>query len=174
MTREMEGHVAFVAVAEVGDRVLRPLVRLGEQHPVLVVRVDVARAALQEVVRLGQVLAVRALAFVEVGHGVEAQAVDAHVEPEVERLNHGVHHGGVVEVQIRLVRVEAVPVVRVRHRVPGPVGRLEILEDDARVRVLVRRVAPDVEVAPLTARLRARGPLKPRVLVRRVVDRPAR
>ena len=32
--REVEGHVAFVAVAEVRDRVLRPLVRLGEQHPV--------------------------------------------------------------------------------------------------------------------------------------------
>ena len=32
--REVEGHVALVAVAEVGDRVLRPLVRLGQQHPV--------------------------------------------------------------------------------------------------------------------------------------------
>ena len=35
--------------------------------------------------RLRQVLAVGALALEEVGHGVEPQAVDAQVEPEVER-----------------------------------------------------------------------------------------
>src|ERR1700744_5022495 len=38
--REVEGHVALVAVAEVVDDVGRPLVRLREQHPVGVVRVD--------------------------------------------------------------------------------------------------------------------------------------
>ena len=31
--REMERHVAFVALAEVGDRVLGPLVGLGQEHP---------------------------------------------------------------------------------------------------------------------------------------------
>ena len=43
--REVEGHVALVAVAEVGAHVLGPLVGLGEQHAVRVVRVDVACAA---------------------------------------------------------------------------------------------------------------------------------
>ncbi len=38
--REVEGHVALVAVAEVGDRVLRPLVGLGEEHPAGELRVD--------------------------------------------------------------------------------------------------------------------------------------
>ena len=40
---------------------------------------------LEERVGLGQVLAVRALALVEVRDGVEAQPVDAQLEPEVDR-----------------------------------------------------------------------------------------
>ena len=40
----MKGHVAFVAVAEVGDRVLGPLIGLGQQHAVLETLVDVVRA----------------------------------------------------------------------------------------------------------------------------------
>jgi len=48
--REMEGHVTLVTVAEVGDGVLRPLVRLGQQHPVRVTLVDVAPQFLQELV----------------------------------------------------------------------------------------------------------------------------
>ena len=59
--REVERHVALVAVAEVRPHVGRPLVRLGEQHPVLVGRVELAPDALQHRVRLGQVLVVRAL-----------------------------------------------------------------------------------------------------------------
>ena len=63
---EMEGHVALVAVAEVVDDVLRPLVRLGEQDAVRVVRVDLGAQPLQERVRLGEVLAVRAVALEQV------------------------------------------------------------------------------------------------------------
>ena len=78
--------MALVALAEVGDRILRPLVRLGQQHAVAVLGVHVRAQLAQERVRLGQVLAVGALALVQVRDRVEAQAVDAHVEPEVERL----------------------------------------------------------------------------------------
>ena len=83
--REVEVHVALVAVAEVRRRVLGPLVGLGQQHAVRVAGVHVLAQPLEDLVGLGQVLAVGALALVEVRHGVEAQAVDAHVEPEVER-----------------------------------------------------------------------------------------
>ena len=76
--REVEVHVALVAVAEVGGGVLGPLVGLGEQHAVRVAGVDVLAQPLQEVVGLGQVLAVGALALEQVRHGVEAQTVDAH------------------------------------------------------------------------------------------------
>jgi hypothetical protein len=72
---------------------------------------------LRTVVGLGQVLAVGALALVQVGHGVEAEPVDAHVEPVVEHVEHGRLDRGVVEVEVRLVGVEAVPVV---GRRPGP------------------------------------------------------
>ena len=49
---EVERHVALVAVAEVLDHVRRPLVRLGEQHAVGVVLVDLPADALQVLVRL--------------------------------------------------------------------------------------------------------------------------
>ena len=74
-------------------------------------RVDLRPHALQERVRLGQVLAVRALALVEVGHGVEAEAVEPEVEPEAEDVEHRLLHLGVVVVQVGLVGEEAVPVV---------------------------------------------------------------
>src|SRR5690348_5188206 len=38
------------------------------------------------------------------------------------------------------------PVVGLRHRVPGPVGCLEIFENNSRVLVSFRRVAPDIKV----------------------------
>ena len=75
--REVEGHVALVAVAEVGADVGRPLVRLGEQHPIRVRGVERLADLLEDVVRLVEVLADRAFALDQVRHGVEPQAVDA-------------------------------------------------------------------------------------------------
>ena len=75
--REVERHVAFVAVAEIVLGVLRPLVGLGQQHAAGIVRVELGADRLQDVVRLGQVLVVGALALDQVGHGVEPQPVDA-------------------------------------------------------------------------------------------------
>ena len=78
--REVERHVAFVAVAEIVLGVLRPLIGLGEQHAVRdSVASSSARMSLQDLVGLRQVLVVRALALDQVGHGVEPQAVDAEV-----------------------------------------------------------------------------------------------
>ena len=85
MSGKVERHVTLVAVAEIRDRVLGPLVRLGQEHPVGIPRFDVRAQRLEELMRLRQVLAVRVLALEEVGHGVEPHAVDAHLEPEVER-----------------------------------------------------------------------------------------
>jgi hypothetical protein len=52
--RELERHVALVALAEVLDDVLRPLVRLREQDAVGVARVDLSPDALEVVVRRGR------------------------------------------------------------------------------------------------------------------------
>ena len=66
--------------------------------------------------------------------------------------------------------IEPVPVVLICDGIPGPVGRLEVFEDDARVLVFVVRVAPYIEVARRTARSRAARALKPGMLVRSVVE----
>ena len=107
---------------------------------------------------------------IQVRHRVEAQPVDAQLEPVVDGAQHLPPHLGVVEVEVGLVRVEAVPVVRPGDRVPRPVRRLEVLEDDARVAVAVRRVAPHVAVAVPAAGRRPARPLEPRVLIGGVVE----
>ena len=91
--------------------------------------------------RLGQVLAVGALALVEVGHGVEAEAVEAEVEPEAQDVEHRLLDLGVVEVEVGLVGEEAVPVVGAGLVVPGPVRRLGVGEDDPRVLVACATVS---------------------------------
>ena len=110
-----------------------------------------------------EVLAVGALALVEVGHRVEPEAVEAHVEPERHRLEDRVVDLRVVEVQVRLVGEEPVPEVLLADRVPGPVRRLGVDEDDPGVLVLLVGVGPDVEVAVGTLGVLAAG-LEPRVL----------
>ena len=129
--------MALVAVAEVLDDVGRPLVGLGEQHAVGVVGVDLGADALEVLVRLGQVLAVGALALVEVRDGVEAEAVEPEVQPEAQDLEHRLLDLGVVEVEVGLVGEEAVPEVGAGLLVPGPVGGLGVGEDDPRVLVPV-------------------------------------
>ena len=53
-----------------------------------------------------------ALALDEVGHGVHAEAVHAHLEPELHDVPDLLAHRRVVVVEVRLVAEEAVPVVR--------------------------------------------------------------
>ena len=167
--RKVKRHVALVALPEIGHRVFGPLVGLGEQHAVGVIAVHVMAQLAQEPVRLGQVLTVGALPLEEVRDRIEPDAVDADLHPEVEGLEDRLLDPRVVEVEVRLARVEAVPVVRVRDVVPGPVRRLEVFEDDPHVLVFLVGLAPHVEVARRRSRLRAARALKPRVLVRRVV-----
>ena len=134
-------------IAEVLDDVGRPLVRLGQQHPAGKFVVDDLAAVLEERVRLGQVLAVGALALEQVGHRVQPEAVDAEVEPEPQDVEHRLLHGRVVVVEVGLVREEPVPVELPSHRVERPVRLLGVDEDDPRVGVLLAGVAPHVVVA---------------------------
>src|ERR1700694_5879842 len=115
--------------------------------------------------RFRQVLAVGSLALAEGRDSVEPYAIDAPDEPKVERLEDRILDLWVVEVQVGLMRVETVPVVRVRHVVPRPVGGLEVLEDDARVLVALVGLAPHVEVTGRAARLGVASALEPGVLV---------
>jgi hypothetical protein len=106
-------------------------------------------------VRLGQVLAVRALALDEVRHGVQPQAVHAEVEPEAHDPQHRPHNLRVVVVQVGLVAEEPMPVVLLRFLVPGPVAGLGVGEDDPGVGVFLIGVAPHVPVALGVAARRA-------------------
>ena len=126
-----------LGVAEVLDDVGGPLVGLGEQHPAGELVVDHLAAVLEEGVRLGQVLAVGALALEQVRHRVQPEAVDAEVEPEPQDVEHRFLHGRVVVVQVGLVGEEPVPVELPAHRVEGPVRLLGVDEDDPRVRCTV-------------------------------------
>ena len=108
---KVEGHVALVAVAEVGADVGGPLVGFGEDEAVGVFGVDGGADLLDDGVGLGQVLAGGAVALDQVGDGVHAQGVDAHVEPEAHGLEDFFDDERVVEVEVGLVGEEAVPVV---------------------------------------------------------------
>ncbi len=168
--REVERHVAFVAIAEILLRVLGPLVGLGQQQAARILAVDHGADALEHLVGLGQVLVVGALAFDQVGHGVQPQAVHAHVQPVAHHRQHFLEHLRVVVVQVGLVRVEAVPEVGVGHRVPGPVGLLGVAEDHAGAGVGLVVVRPHVEIARRRAGPRGARPLEPRMLVGGMVD----
>ena len=117
----------------------------------------------------GQVFAVRAVALDQVGHGVQTEAVDADVEPELHHAPHGFEDGGIVVIQVGLMAEEAVPVIGFRNRVPGPIRHFRVEKNDAGVLVTVVGVAPDVPIAlgivAGTARL-----LKPRVLIGGVIE----
>ena len=108
--REVMGHLRLVAVAEVGANVRWPEIRLRQQHPIRVAAVDVPADRLDDVVRFGKVLTGGALALHQIGHGMQAQSVDAHLEPEIHHVENLSQHRRVVVVEIRLVMAEPVPV----------------------------------------------------------------
>ncbi len=139
--------MTFVAVvAEVLDDVLGPLVGFGQKHAVGVFLVHRLSQQLEDVVGLGKVLAVGAVALDQIRHGVEPEPVKTEVEPEAKHVEHRFDHFRIVVVQVRLMGEEAMPVVRLGLLVPGPVRRLRVGEDDPRVFIAVDRVRPHVPV----------------------------
>ena len=71
--REVERHVALVAVAKVGGGVFRPLVGLSEQHSARETIVDVVSQLAEDVVCLREVFAVRAVTLNQVRDGIQPQ-----------------------------------------------------------------------------------------------------
>ena len=115
---KMEGHVALVAVAEVGEKVFWQLVRLGEEHCSRVLPIDHRANLLEVLVCCRQVLAVGAFLLEKVRDGVEAQPIESEVEPEPDRIQHRVSHLRVGVVEVRLMVEEPVPVVLARNVIP--------------------------------------------------------
>ncbi len=145
--REVKAHVALVTLAEVVNDVGWPLVGLGEQNPPGKGSVHLGAQPLEEGVGLRQVLAVRAVPFAEVGHGVETEAVEADLEPEGHHVEHGLLHLEVGVVEVGLEVEEPVPVVLLALAVPRPVGPLGVDEDDAGLGPAPVIVGPHVPVS---------------------------
>ena len=162
--------MAFIAVAEIRSRVLRPLIRLRQQHFPRIQLVELLTELLEKDMRLRQVLACGALPLVQIGNGIETKRIDAELQPELEDFEQRVMDRGIIEIQIGLMRIEAMPVVRLGDRVPCPIRSLKVLEDDARVFEFIGRVAPQVVIAPRRSRFRAPRFLKPGMLIARVID----
>src|SRR5262245_36622660 len=70
--------------------------------------------------------------------------------------------------------IEPMPEVLPRDGIPRPVRGFEVLEDDARVFVLLGIVVPHVVIAARTSWARPTSSLKPRVLVGRVIQHQLR
>ncbi len=168
--RKVERHVAFVAIAEIEMGVLGPLVGLGQQHLVGMVRIHFGANPLQDVVGLGQVLATGALPLDQVRNSVQAQPVDPQLQPVVQDTQHLAHHRRIVEVEIGLMAIETVPEIGLGFGIPGPVALLGVEEDDAGLVIFLIVVGPDVVVAETCARLGAPRSLEPGMLVRGVID----
>src|ERR687891_1149531 len=84
--RKVKVHVRFVALAKVSSRILRPLIGLREQHSVwkfcLYMRAQLAKI----IMRLWQIFADSALAFVKVRDSVKTKTVNAKGEPKIANL----------------------------------------------------------------------------------------
>src|ERR1700733_12081532 len=96
---------------------------------------------------LWQVFAVGVFSFEEIGNGIEPESVHSHFAPVIDDAEHLFLYLRVTIVEIGLVMKETVPEILSGNRVPGPVGGLEILEDDAYVFILFGIVRPDIVVS---------------------------
>jgi len=65
-----------------------------------------------------QVLVIGAIALAQIGDGVETETIDAGIEPALHHLRERADHARIVEIEIRLMREEAVPVELAGFRVP--------------------------------------------------------
>ena len=100
--------MAFVAIAEILQHIFRPLIGLGEQHAVAITPVEFAPQSAQQLMGLGEVFVDRSFALDQVRHCVEAHAVHPEIEPEPHHVDNCSEHARIVEIQVWLMRVEAV------------------------------------------------------------------
>ena len=163
--RKMIGHVALVAVAEIGADVFRPLIGLGEQDSAAGVRIQLGSDVLNDRVGLGEILVVGSLAFAQIGNCVQTEAVDAEVDPAAHDLDHRGEHARIIVVEVRLMRKEAVPVIRACDRVPRPIRFFGVAEDDARCRIGLIGIVPDIPLARIRPRPASARAQEPRMLI---------
>ena len=117
-----------------------------------------------------QIFATGSFALEKIRNRIQAQSVHAHLQPKIHRFEHRLFDHRIGKIQIGLMGIKAMPVISLGHRVPRPVGGLKVFKDDARLFVLLLVFAPDVVIALLAAGRRPSRPLKPRVLIRCMIE----
>src|SRR5436190_16048407 len=68
------------------------------------------------------------------------------------------------------MRIEPVPIIGLPNRIPRPIRRFKITENNASLPVFCGVVAPHVEIAPGRTEPGSSGPLEPRVLIGGMID----
>ncbi len=167
---EMEGHVALVALAEVGAHVGRPLVGFRQDQSICVLGIDGGPNSLDDGMGLRQVFAGSSVALDKIGNRIHPQRVDAHVEPEAHRLQHFLNDERVIEVEIGLVREKAMPVIGSCRFVPGPVRFFRVRKNDACVLIHLIALRPDIHLAFRRSGGRQSRGLEPWMLIASVID----
>ncbi len=88
----------------------------------------------------------------------------------MHNAQHSLEHCRIVEIEIRLMSIEAMPIVGLGLRVPCPVRALAVDENDTRATILLIIVGPDIEISLARARWRQTGPLEPLMLIGGMID----
>lgn len=172
---EVEDHGQLLAVldAEEGQLLLVGQIHLAQQHGPAVAPAREAAQVPQKRVGIAQAALVLDLVVQadreELGHRVDAEAVQTELQPEAHDLGDLVPDPRVADVEIGLVPVEAVQVPVPGDLVLRPDGVLLVVEDDHVRGVRRLRGAPDVVVAERVVDAGA-GLAEPRMLVGGVVD----
>ena len=166
---EVERHVrAIVVLAVVFDQAPQRHVRLADDHAVVVAVEDAAHFA-HHIVHLvlvagvdGLQAPVRVLAFLplwvlgvvaqllvldQVVEDVDAEAIDAPVEPEAQDAEHRLAHFGVAPVEVGLLPEEGVVIELVGVLIPLPADAAEVGEPVVGRRAVGLGISPDVPVA---------------------------
>ena len=167
---KMIGHVAFVAIAEIMADIFGPLIGFGQEHAPRIMLVEVFAELFEYRMGFRQIFIAGALPDAEIGHRIKTHPVYPHIKPEAHHLQDGLDHLRVVMVQVGLMGEEAMPVVGLCLRVPGPVRIFGIAENDPGFRKFFVGVAPDIIFSAGRVGLGSSGRLEPVVLVRGMVD----
>ena len=100
--RKMKSHMKLL-VAEIGRCIFGPLIGLGQEHAILEFLVHVLAQLPQEKVRFGQVFAVGAFSFVEIGHRVSSKSINSQSQPEIYDSEDSPPDRRIIVIQVRLV-----------------------------------------------------------------------
>ncbi len=97
------GHVALVAVTEIGADVFRPLIGFGEEEFGGRVRIEFGPDFFDDCVGFREILVVGSFALAQIWNGAQTETADAVIKPAPHDLNHGRKHPRIIVIEVRLM-----------------------------------------------------------------------